>query len=407
MLKEEITEMITEQDNLSQSENLGENPLFGQFSDVIESNKTMLDHLSSYTKPALYENMFNPEKRFEEMQQFILNKDTMSSVRKIIGLYYKCTELDQLLSFKVGGNVVTMAWVIVSFPKNIINKDKDELKIDNNHPSDDVYFRAKILTEKFALLQNNSQLFKDKEFRKEFVTIFNEYCGSFTYFKQWDKTNKLCELIKEYDETNKTIEKITLSARHAEENKIVLIQHTKEFQDKVFGFIVELDPKINREELDRMLKIEHLKEKRLEETYYRLLVKDIGEMKFVYLSLVLREILTSFDKLGGRKVNLESSTGFLSLEDICDYEMITKNMVQNIFTKDTALAYGNYMKTIINKLESPDDEIETNRKWDELIQKQSTVVELFSGILIFVLSEINQIKESIMDFIAHTAYTMT
>lgn len=376
--------------------------LYNNFVKVIKNNKDILEKLNQLIFSSKNINLFEPNRNFELAQRFVLEKNTLLFSKTIINTYYRAIKHDPLVSFKINGNMFIMAWIIVSFPENVIGKTFNELNVNNNHLSDDIYFIAKDFTEKIKLLSDNANLFNDKIFLKDFIVCFNKYSNAFTYFKEWDKTNKLCELITEYNETIKTINQIEQNKKYYDEDKRIQIQLTKTFSDKVFKHILELDNTINRDELDQILKIEHLKEKRLNDVYCHLLTNDIITRKLIYLKLVLNEIMLSFKKLKGNNTNI-------SFGDICDYDMIVRRINNDTFDKNFVLTIGITMKNIINCLESQYAEIITNKKWDELIQKydnynNNTSAELFSNILIFIMLEIHQIKESVLDTLSFVSY---
>lgn len=383
-------------------DNMKKKYLYNKFASKVTANKDLFTTLTTYLSPSKYFNVFEPNKtienRFGELQMLVINKDIIKEVNDIVNLYYKCVKRDQQVSFELNGKIMLFAWVIASFPEDIIGKKRELLSDPNNFP-DDIYFFATDLIGKINSLSNNKTLFTNSEFVRKFIKNVNQYSNAFTYFKQRDKVKKIHEFVGQYNDVNETLKLVEASNKYTPEAKEESLKEIKKSKDKIFKCISAIDKSINRDELDFILKKEHIREKRLEETMYKILIDDISKKKFVYLPKVLDEIKESFNKLNGRAINLTNSEGsYLSIDDLLDSELIIKKITYMNFTRDDALMYGNHMKTIINGIESPEQEVETNIKWENLTQKLGDSSTIFASVLFFVLNEIREIKESILNF---------
>jgi hypothetical protein len=116
---------------------------------------------------------------------------------------------------------------------------------------------------------------------------------------------------------------------------------------------------------------------------------------------IIDEIKQSFNKLNGRKIPLTNPDGSsVSIDDILDSDYIVTQFIRETFSKTKVITYGTHLKKIINGIQAPSAEEETNRKWEQLINSEINESELFGNILFFVLSEIRDVKESIMNFLA-------
>jgi hypothetical protein len=152
-----------------------------------------------------------------------------------------------------------------------------------------------------------------------------------------------------------------------------------------------------------MIDLENLREKLQKNTRNKILINDILQKKFIYIPKFLNEIKESLIKLNGKKIILTNENNdIILIDDILDSEIIIRRFINNNFNKKDVLLFGTYLKNIINKLESPIQEIKTNKKWKILIDETKDYNIIFVSILFFIIEEINEIKKTIINLMVLT-----
>lgn len=370
-----------------------------KFVKSLEEGNQLLTTLNTYTLPPQYINMFDSagtiDRRLGELQKILITKFVLTN--KIISAYYGYVKRDRNVSFELDGRKFLFAWMIVSFPETVLGKPKDAITNPVAYP-DDVYFVSKKLIDILNTYRLNPY---SKIVERQLIKSFNEYSNAFHYFKQRDQIAQSHELVGQYADVSETLKLIEESTKYTEQDKIASITEVKKTQDTIFGYLKVIDNTVVREDLDMFIRKERTRSRNLERSQLRTLVSDISNKKFIYLKKIIDEIKQSFDKLNGRKIPLTNPDGSsVNIDDVLDSDYIITQFTRGTFSKANIIAYGTHMKRIINGIQAPSAEEETNRKWEQLIQSEINESELFGNILFFVLSEIRDVKESIMNFLA-------
>jgi hypothetical protein len=372
-----------------------------KFVKSLEEGNQLLTTLNTYTVPPQYINMFDSagtiDRRISELQKILITKFVLAIGNKIISAYYGYVKRDRNISFELNSRKFLFAWMIVSFPETVLGKQKDAITNPVAYP-DDVYFVSK----KLIYILNTYRLNPySKIVEKQLIKSFNEYSNAFHYFKQRDQIAQSHELVGQYVDVSETLKLIEESTKYTEQDKIASITEVKKTQDTIFGYLKVIDNTVIREDLDLFIRKERARSKNLERSQLKTLVSDISNKKFIYMKKIIDEIKQSFNKLNGRKIPLTNPDGSsVSIDDILDSDYIVTQFIRETFSKTKVITYGTHLKKIINGIQAPSAEEETNRKWEQLINSEINESELFGNILFFVLSEIRDVKESIMNFLA-------
>lgn len=397
-----IENFTTMEKFLTAVEKLQKRFLYKRFIRSLYKNKDLIDKLNTYLTPPEHIDMFNPtgtmQRRYDELQKLLLDKKNIFVMRDILNKLYRYTGVNKSVNFTIDGRKLLMSWMITSFPEVIIGKEKHEMINSQNYP-DDVYFVTLDFIKEITLMTSVTSSRDPMKFFKS----FNQYSNAVTYFLEKDRTEKLTELLNQYFDIGKTLLLVERSDKYSEQEKIDSANELKKSRDTIFSFVNILDKTIKREDADLYAQTEILRTERTEELQYQILVNDITEKKFVFLPRIIEEIKESFSKLGGRKIQLVNSNGSsMDIDDLLDGEMFIRKFTYMSFSKGEANAYGDLMMVIVNGLQTPASVIETNRKWNELKESDFEINEYFSKMLFFVLKEIVDIKESILNYVALT-----
>jgi hypothetical protein len=384
--------------NIHNINTLKQKYLSDKFVNQLTLNKDLINKLDTFTHSNKNINLFDPNKQIEnkynKLQKLLCDKNIILTFDKIINSYYRYIKHDINICPKFTSKQLLSLWMIVSFPDLTINK---------NIYSKDLYFFSCEIIKKIHLLSNNKYLFHNKYFTALFVKSMNCSSNAFTCFINIDKICKLSEMIGQYNDVNETLKLVQLSDKYNEQQKENTLCEIKKTKDKIFQIINYIDKSIERNKLDFMIDMENLREKLKKNTMNKILINDILQKKFIYIPKFLNEIKESLIKLNGKKIILTNENNdIILIDDILDSEIIIRRFINNNFNKKDVLLFGTYLKNIINKLESPIQEIETNKKWKILIDETKDYNIIFVSILFFIIEEINEIKKTIINLMVLT-----
>lgn len=362
--------------------------LYNRFIKSLNENGELIIQLSSYSEPQKYINLFQPQDdtnlRFEELKTLLSDKNIVKKFDNILQKLYRYTNVNHQVSFVINSRKFLSAWVILAFPEFVLGKSKNEINNETNYP-DDIYFISKNLIEKLKLLTTYSN---NPEFMRQFFKNFNQYSNAINYFLMRDRIEQINKLIDEYFDVNNTLRAVYKSDKYSIENKKNTIDAIKNTKKQILTYISKLDKNIKKQHLEVCSNFEYIKEKKIEELQFKLLIEDIDNKKFLIFNRVIDHIKKGLMTLGHTDAQIN---------DLLDGEFISRKIAYSNFTNNDVLSYGEYMKNIINTLQAPSLVQDTNLKWEKikLLKTETPISEYFSKVLFFVIEEITLIKENL------------
>ena len=192
--------------------------------------------------------------------------------------------------------------------------------------------------------------------------------------------------MKQWYEVGKNIILVSNSTNYDDLTKQMCINEISNLRNKIVDHIKDIVPDFDTEILKQYEEMHNKVENTMHTVYKKMLLDDLVKKEYNVVTKVIDEIKKSFfvfDK------SLESQ-----LNDILDIEILIKQHKNNILTKESVMNLGNYFVKLINSLEAPAAVKTTNSKW-ELIKSEGD--ELICDMLIFVLNEIEDIKQNIIN----------
>jgi hypothetical protein len=369
----------------------------------IKKCEDLFNKMNIYIKPPEYINYFNQEKqmdeRFSELQNILMSKQNIDLVNSLLQLLYRCLGCDKKIAPKINSRKFMIGWMIISFPEFILNikdptKDEEKFKTIYQYPYPypyDIYFISKELINRINALRQNEIKNINKEKIHHFKKSFNKYSNAINYFLQRDKSEQIQKLLNEFISINKTIKDIRNSERYPnieyKEECIKTIILTKK---KIASHLKKLDSNINIDDLEIQSQIHDAIENNMEKAICDILIDDIENKKFSYLSKFIDDIINQMINLGAKKV-----------DDDFELKMNKDAIIQKIAYLEIEYQhienYGDYIVDIINKLQAPISVSNTCDMWCDLKNECSEKNELLGKMIIFILKEIKMIYENIED----------
>lgn len=377
---------------------LQKNFLFERFLKSVTQNSSLIKAMHSFTEENqnqnlnLFDNKALDDDNFENLKKLLMDKENIKKINEMLVRLYRYYGVDQNIAPKINSKKFMSAWMLVSFPEIVIGKTKLHINNENNYP-DDIYFISKKMINLFTELTicdiNNSS-----ELRRKFFKSFNQFSNAINYFLNRDKVEKIFSLTREYFDMCKTLNLITESKKYSDHAKKECEKVINESKNKIILFMQSLDDSIKRDELELYANLENIKNKKIEETQFKILIDDIKSKKFIFLGKVINEIKQNITKLCG------SSKICHDIEDILDSDFLIRSMTYFPFEKNDIEKYGNYLINIINELQAPIKVKDTKEKWENLKNEVNDMDEYLARMLFLVFEEIRDIKETIMNLSA-------
>ena len=364
---------------------------YRRFKKCVINNKNIFENLTKYLFPPTNINIFDVEKsneiHYEELKKVMIDKTTYELFNNLITLFYEFNGYDEQIAFQIDGRKALTAWMICAFPEYTLDKKKHELKDENIYPDEIFFISLEFLTNFHDLSNGNISNEKLRKFSKS----LNKYSNAITYFLGRNKTEQLVKLTQEYYDINETMMQIKVSNKYTEENKRENELSLTKTKEKIYLFIKRLDPTIKKEDLETYANMNLLKSIKIEEAQYQIMLDDVKSKKLFYFRRAVDFIKGNLLKLGAMK----TSTGH-DISDILDGEfMARKYQMCSTYTNDEVNTYGDYIIKIINELQSPERENETNEKWNDMKNKNSPVHVHMVNMLFFSMKEIHNVFEQI------------
>lgn len=285
------------------------------------------------------------------------------------------------------------AWMIVSFPEFVLGKTKKQLANPDNYP-DDVYMISKSMIEKLTGLTDQ---FITNEQIRQFNKNFSQYSNAINYFLERDRLEQLGKAIGEYIDVVYTLQQIQESKTINENVKSENTEIINGLKNKIYMHIFELDNTIVQNDLELYSEACIIKEKRINDLGYIILLNDIKTKKMCVFPKMIDDIRNDLVALGAKKTNDGNN-----IETILDTDFLNQLIVNiNSFQNEDVFKYGDYIINIINKLQAPVSIEDTKNKWDELKSIENLdQFEYLAKMLFFVTCEIYNIKNTIVNLVA-------
>ncbi|ATZ80212.1 hypothetical protein BMW23_0153 [Bodo saltans virus] len=362
--------------------------LLKRFIHELHDCRRLFNKLNSYEKNKKYINFFEPEKSnimsFEELKKELLDKSNIMKISNLLKKYYRYYIIDPNVTQKINSRKFLIAWMIVLFPEYTLEIIPNEKQIDI-FPHD-IYFISKEFIKTLFVTNNN------KESIRKFNKIFIQYVNAINYFLMKDKNSLMQKLLNDFIELNKSIEIVKNDNKYVKDLKETYILELVKLKKQIGGQLKKINSGISFDDLEIYSKIycnvENTVTKNMKRAYYDVLLKDIQEKKFIFFGNTIDEISKYLNILGAVKIDEHFNTKIdkgLLIQKLSHLKIEFKDIVD----------YGNYIVHIINNLESPISTIDTNMKWEDLIENIDDKYELLTRMLIFFFDEIKQIFNDI------------
>jgi hypothetical protein len=298
--------------------------------------------------------------------------------------YYRYYIVDVNVTQKINSKKFLIAWAIVLFPEYTLEIKPDKTHI-NIYPHD-IYFISK------DFIETLSKTINTNESLRRFNKIFIQYVNSINYFLIYDKTRIIQRLLNEFINLHKSLDDIKTNKKYVKDIKETYIVETTKLKRVVANQLKKIHSNVTFEDLEVYSKIycgvENTVTKNIKRAYYDLLLRDVQEKKFIFLGNIMDEITKYLNILGAEKIDESFNTKM-------DKEFLLQKMTHLKIEYKDIVDYGNYIVYIINKLESPINVINTNMKWEELIENIDDKYELLAKMMIFLFDEVRSIIDDI------------
>lgn len=372
--------------------------LYRRFIRNVLASGPLFDELNSFViipKESLnifYDENDSNDFQFEKLKKKLMSLCNMRKINDLLKTLYRYHNVGTDIAFKLNSRSFLSSWMIVSFPEYVLGKKLNDI-VDNNMYPNDIFFMTKGFISSLNNLMKNPY---DNEITRKFFKMFNQFSNAISYFLNRDRAELLNGLIKEYYDINETINNVIKSPKYKydDETREGILESINSSKTIIIQHIKTLDPTVNENELDLYSKLSILKSEKTTDSQYEILLNDIRSKKLIYLNKVIYELKENLINLNARR----TSTGF-NIDEILDVELINRCIVYNSsFSKNDVVTYGDYMIKIINELESPVNVETTCNNWDSLKKNNEIdTYELLTKMLFLILTEIRDIKETIMN----------
>jgi hypothetical protein len=359
------------------------------------SVKTVIDKLNSYVLidndiPPIFETKEKYlDRKYEEHMKFLTSKDVMITINDMLNKYLRWNPHNPIITVrKITPRTFMVAWTIVSFPREVLDTNREDAMKDQT-------YIGEIFRNSFLFINNTKRLLtkQDKETLRKFVKAINIFCNCFNVFLEEDRNKKVNQLTQQWYGMQKNIDMINESDKYPDETKKEECIHIiRESMKKTEKHIIELSPKFNISHLPNMAKVADAIDKKIIGSYKQKLEQNLDEKKYKLIISVFEEIrraILIFDK---KREN--------ELKEHMDIPFLIEQHKNDILKFNDIINLGDYLGSIIFPMSSTEGEKIMTKKWEELkeeIIKFDSINKGISYILIFILDQIEDIKENIMN----------
>jgi len=204
---------------------------------------------------------------------------------------------------------------------------------------------------------------------------------------------EITKLIQEYYNLNETLMQVKTSDKYSSDDKEQSENQLNKMKEKVLTQINFFDKSINKEELESYANMNLLKNLKIEELQFQVMLNDIKTKKLIFFKKTIEWIRDSIVKLGGLKTKNGND-----INDIIDADFISQKIMMNVaFNNNEIIKYGDYIMKILNELQSIASVKESNDKWNMLKEKNNSLpmYSFFANMIFFVVKEIQNIHEQL------------
>lgn len=360
----------------------------------LKKYKNIIKNLNSFLPSETNIDLFNKEKyqnkKFNELKMYLIKKDNIIAINKILSLLYRAFGEDSKIAPKINSRKFMIGWMIVSFPEFMLDiKDFDNNLKKNQYPYDIYWIIKDFIYYVDLLLQIIDASNPPKELIRKFKINLNKYSNAINYFLIRNKNEQIQKLLIEFSNINQTINEIKKSNKYQDEKHrqecIEIIIQTK---NKIANHLKKLDSGIDINDLEIQSQIYNAIENNMEKAMCDILINDIKTKKFSYFSKFIDDVTNQMIHLGAKKIDSD-------FENKIDKDFIIQKMTYLNTEHKHIVEYGDYIVNIINNLQSPITINATKEEWNKLKTETDCKNELLGMLVIFILKEIKLIYETI------------
>jgi len=317
------------------------------------------------------------QNNYEQLQKILSDKQNQDSIQKMFQIYEEYSDIK--IFNTTTPRKFLLAWMIYGFPHIVFETD---FKIVDTYPHN-IWISCKNMIEYFINICEKS-IFDSENFNN----IITDYIENIQFFIQTDKQYMIKKLVSEYCEMVETINYISESKKYDSEQKKNTIEVINMTKNKIFKYLKFYDKQITHNNLEKVAKFSINLNKQVIKQYEKILVDDLMNKNFIFLSQLIGEIKNNLINFGSDRVDVEE-------------KLDTEFIIQLIQTQNIEYqhidAYGDYLNQQINKLQSSATIQDTNQRWLDINNNKSdyNIYQYISKIIFNTLYELEQIKLNI------------
>lgn len=352
----------------------------------------IIDRLNEYVsiilQPKEKTHMFSTHEEFIDTQfknhtEMLMNKQIQDKINILLKRYYLYYPCDKNICPKLTARSFLTAWTIVCFPDFVLDAKREEVTTGNSYKSDVYRLSFNLINRLKALKQTQS----NENYRK-FNKAMNLFSNSFSYFMNVDKIEKVNELSLQWYELGKNVQRINESGMN-QMNKDRNLQNVVHLRKNIESYILKIVPRFDLTMLNRYETLTNMMETNMKKAYGEIIIKELNEMTYEMSKRVLEEIKRAMLVLNPKLNTM--------LDEYFDIEFMIERHKHGVLTFADILSLGDFLVSIINELQAPIEIENTKSAWGVIKMKElDSINNLLSDILLFIMDEIEKIKENIM-----------
>jgi len=344
--------------------------------------------VSIILQPKEKTHMFSTHEEFIDTQfknhtEMLMNKQIQDKINILLKRYYLYYPCNKNICPKLTARSFLTAWTIVGFPDFVLDAKREEVTTGNSYKSDIYRLSFNLINRLKALKQTQN----NENYRK-FNKAMNLFSNSFSYFMNVDKIEKVNELSLQWYELGKNVERINESGMN-QMDKDRSLQNVVHLRKNIESYILKIVPRFDLTMLNRYETLTNMMETNMKKAYGEIIIKELNEMTYEMSKRVLEEIKRAMLVLNPKLNTM--------LDEYFDIEFMIERHKHGALTFDDILSLGDFLVSIINELQAPIEVENTKSAWGVIKMKElDSINNLLSDILVFIMDEIEKIKENIM-----------
>jgi len=344
--------------------------------------------VSIILQPKEKTHMFSTHEEFIDTQfknhtEMLMNKQIQDKINILLKRYYLYYPCNKNICPKLTARSFLTAWTIVGFPDFVLDAKREEVTTGNSYKSDIYRLSFNLINRLKALKQTQN----NENYRK-FNKAMNLFSNSFSYFMNVDKIEKVNELSLQWYELGKNVERINESGMN-QMDKDRSLQNVVHLRKNIESYILKIVPRFDLTMLNRYETLTNMIETNMKKAYGEIIIKELNEMTYEMSKRVLEEIKRAMLVLNPKLNTM--------LDEYFDIEFMIERHKHGALTFDDILSLGDFLVSIINELQAPIEVENTKSAWGVIKMKElDSINNLLSDILLFIMDEIEKIKENIM-----------